>query len=772
MAGLYRQTYRNKKTIKLSPDALVLIGERPDIEICPICEAKINLSDYITTITTNLANNTTVGTASITLAIPRHGHEGNYLVRGGRVFGVNLMDEIEIYFKGRFAKDSQGNREYYRVFWGMVTNIQESYSDGFQNITISCESILKWLQMMQTNEHPSVLVLRDNVTQYKSSDVLYAGKTYASLNVYEIIFSMVNISLLNIVVPEGFDTELSITDEKGKGVSSTVIHPKDIELMDYWVKRFSRIKTNIKMFGTDAESFLPSDYQAKQGATNSSNSSDIRASQNPITPIKINYNSKALMDFRPFLKPDDRKDLDIFTSSYKSNLEIINEVRLLAGYEFFLDCNGEIIFKPPFWNLDTSNNKVFTLEDSDIISWDYSEDANQVVTRVEVTGSFAQEAQGGLESSPRGVYTDWVLARQFGIKSAPIPGRLFTTAKMCYYHAVSELDRINSMRYNASVTIIGRPELRLGIPVYIKSRDCFGYIDNISHNFSFGGQFTTNLELSAIRRKYIGNSLSAAKLKTTEGNTRSFELTGKSAMLVFTRTLNLDDLYKKLETNSKEEEKSIKDRIINPSESDIQNSDSLRKDKTSLFKSNRVGEYVELELSDPLAQKILQDAQRSKNSDSQDSYLNFLEVAIPVSDEKGYELIGTYENGRCLELTANGLIRKKAGSFSEILQKVLSGTDTRSKASAVGPSDESENYVEDYSKVGTLAEKEEIDKTTEKQIIQFSQIKSKSLLDLKPSAKDIKSCTCYDPVLTSNLKSSLVVEDGKNKPMGQITNKK
>jgi len=69
----------------------------------------------------------------------------------------------------------------------------------------------------------------------------------------------------------------------------------------------------------------------------------------------------------------------------------------------------------------------------------------------------------------------------------------------CRFWGRAELIRQNALIRQGSVTILGRPELRLGYPVYIPSRDAFYYVKGIENRFSFGGTFTTTLTLAAER---------------------------------------------------------------------------------------------------------------------------------------------------------------------------------------------------------------------------------------------------------------------------------
>ena len=122
---MYSGTYKQKKVTKLAPDAVVRINGKATIEICPKCKATINLSKYITSISSSLACNTTIGNAQFNIAMPRHGDDGVYMVRGGKVFGLELMDEVEIFIKGRFVNQNN-DYNYYKVFWGVNGSSEHS----------------------------------------------------------------------------------------------------------------------------------------------------------------------------------------------------------------------------------------------------------------------------------------------------------------------------------------------------------------------------------------------------------------------------------------------------------------------------------------------------------------------------------------------------------------------------------------------------------------------------------------------------------------------
>jgi len=680
-AQLAKNTYRQKKVIARAPDAVVLINNQPSIEVCPICHAQMNLSEYITSITTSLSNNTTVGTANIVITIPRHGHNTNYLVRGGKIYGLRLMDEIDIYFKSYF-KDSSGEYKYYKAFWGVITELAESYNDGLQTITINCQSMLKWMQLMQTNVHPAAVALQYVMSSGAAGAAIYAGKSFAGMNPYEIIYLLVNVSFLNIVHPVVFEKE-------GPETPGNPFTYKDNDLMKAWVDKFSRIKQALRMFGTSDKSFLnisnPDFEEGKKQYLSQAypKAVDAAASNIPNIATKILYDSSLLKNFKPFFKPDEQQQLDPIQSSYQSNLEIINETKLYTGFEFYLDTTGEFIFKPPFWNLDVRDNPIFVIKDDEILSWDIIESEAEIVTRVEVMGRLNQQVPGQSVASTRGVYTDYNLARKFGLRCNNITGYLCNTKESCYYHAISEMERINAGRFTGSLAIIGRPELKLGFPVYIESKDSFVYVENIQHNFSFGGTHTTQVQFSSMRRKYVGPENKGIRTPDDVKNVAPFSINGESTMLVL-QGYTADDVVrqKQLESSMKtaaQTQASVIKKDVNNStaptnpitvaDKEAHGDPAFNAAQNTLIKTNRYGTYIEKDLSDSLVQEVLKKMENAKAKDSTTEYLAILDYAIPVSDENGYELIGIFENGRTFKLLQDGTLQKK-GPLNALGQQI------------------------------------------------------------------------------------------------------
>ena len=750
---MYSATYKQKPVIKLAPDAIVKIHGGLTIDICPNgCHKQMVISNYITSISTNLSTAGTVGTASITISMPRHGHKGTYMVRGGRVYGVRLMDEIEIFIKGRF-KNTNGNYSYYKSFWGVVTGIDERYVSGNQEITINCESMLKWLQLMKTNEHPSIQVFQNTDMKFDTQATLWAGKSYSLLNVYEIIYSMLDLTYKNIVVPNALDTERTNTqstfkDSDGKQVAtndrSPMVSPKESQLITAWSGIFSKMLSALKMYGAKNEDIKPK-VDTKQQGSNAKDDVGISASKDPKSPVTITYDYGALMDFRPFNKPDEHQAMDIIHNTYKNNLTIIEEVKMFSGFEFYLDTTGDFVFKPPFWNLDVRQNPVYVIKDRDVINWDWSESDADVVTRVEVTGSLFSEIPIDSNFNPIGVYTNYALARQFGIKVEAIPMRFFLTADFCYYHAISELDRFNAHRFKGTMTILGRPELRLGMPVYIQTRDCFAYIENISHSFTFGGSFTTTLSLSSVRRRYNPEtSLNIEKVVRNDNQKKNsnsgeyfliLENDNSTQEQIFNANQKQNEAAAQAEINKQNTSRQQKINVpLQATATEEKTAEQFATETGSVLRTNRSGNYVEYHISSEKAQNALKDFKAAKNAKDPKAYLKVLEKAIPVSDSDGFELIGIYENGKSLSFDAYSILRTR---------DVNSSKQTASTVTNTKPDSEDVTTVSDD--VSAVLN----DIPANSNISGFLQYRSESLANLTPVAvKESTVCkVCQDPEL-------------------------
>jgi len=120
---------------------------------------------------------------------------------------------------------------------------------------------------------------------------------------------------------------------------------------------------------------------------------------------------------------------------------------------------------------------------------------------------------------------------KYGLRVTVINSNHITSPDAIVTYAQRELARRNSLVSNGSLTIQGRPELKLGYPVYLSSKDMFCYVSGIEHSFSFGGSFETTLSLTAFRKKRtdnLGNILKNLLVQTDGSTSNQLDQQGKN----------------------------------------------------------------------------------------------------------------------------------------------------------------------------------------------------------------------------------------------------
>jgi len=201
----------------------------------------------------------------------------------------------------------------------------------------------------------------------------------------------------------------------------------------------------------------------------------------------------------------------------------------------------------------------------------------------------------------------------------------------CFQWAKVELAQQNSQIKQGSMTIMGRPELRLGYPVYVPCKDCFYYVKGIDHQFSLGGSFVTTLTLVAERAKMrdsegvLKNGLfrSVGEIKSTQDT-----IQGTSNV----QSDNVNNFVKQMYSPD----------ICTP----------RAKERVNIVQPNFAIDMTKKQ-TDPISDwKMLRDIKVD-----QSSYAN---QDIQISDAEGYEIIGRtskiYDFGLSLVLNEKGKI--------------------------------------------------------------------------------------------------------------------
>jgi hypothetical protein len=150
----------------------------------------------------------------------------------------------------------------------------------------------------------------------------------------------------------------------------------------------------------------------------------------------------------------------------------------------------------------------YIIKDDQIISMSISENPPEF-TAIEVNGSFSQGQTnesgfntgtvGGLSNfQSNALAVDYDMWRMYGFKyGSAVPAIYFNNPEtQCAPFAVWQLNNQRRKIISGTLTIIGNEYMQQGEVIYIESRDLLFYVENVSHNFTYGSNFTTTLTLT------------------------------------------------------------------------------------------------------------------------------------------------------------------------------------------------------------------------------------------------------------------------------------
>lgn len=485
-----------RPTVVHGPDTLVYINGETDVLGCPSCQRRFDFNKYITSVSVDLNVENAPGSATISMAVPRHTVDEFYF-DGNPI--VTPMMEVEVFAKGYFLME--GLPQYYPIFWGLVTEVGDSYSGGEHTVSINCEDILKWWELCRMNINPA---FTQAVGQQGRS---IFGNVFFGMNPYDIIWTLAQVSFGDIVVGSG--SLMSLYKEAQQKATFNVALT---DIMIYWEQRFKRMRSNLLLYGSQGKAvrgdtlyeIFRKHEKVRSGLPFAS--SAVRKANGGATGGQMVYDptDPNVTAFRTQFSQAGQ--VNFWQSEYQTKLELANSAKEAIGYEFYMDVTGDIVFKPPFFNLDVLANKpVSWIQDIDVIDWDFSESEAEVVTQLTIQGSYGGNVDYGMpeEATPFTSVTDYHLLRKYGWRPQTLSSEFLGSMQLMFYVGMDHLDRTNSKRHRATVTIPCRPELRLGFPVYVAPKDQVWYISGISHNIQMGGRATTTLTLTAKRQKFI-----------------------------------------------------------------------------------------------------------------------------------------------------------------------------------------------------------------------------------------------------------------------------
>lgn len=501
-----------RPTVVTAPDAIVYINGETDIIGCPNCKRRFDFGKYITSIQTNLDVDSVPGSATIAMSIPRHVVDDFY--QDG-VPVISPMMEVEIFAKGYY--NLEGVPQYYPIFWGIITEVGDSYSGGEHTVSLSCADILKWWEICRMNVNPAFTAPSPQLGRSIFGNILFGT------NPYDMIFSLTQMAFGDVILGTG--SLVSLVKESGQKATFNAAMG---DIMQYWQSRFSRIRSNLLLYGVNgvavrgdsvAHSYETGKFTPSKGASPIANAVRNANGGKDSAQLSFDPSDPDVTAFRTQFSQ--AGEVNFWQSEYQTKLEIANACKEAVGFEFYMDSTGDIVFKPPFYNLDIISNKpVSWIQDIDVINWDFSESESEVVTQLSIQGAYGGNVDYGFgpEITPFTSVTDYHLLRQYGWRPHTYNSEFMGDLNRMFYHGMDILDRLNSRRHQGTVNIPMRPELRLGFPVYLAPKDQIWYIKGISHSIAFGGQATTTVTLTARRQKFCAiQGISTLKTMSASG---------------------------------------------------------------------------------------------------------------------------------------------------------------------------------------------------------------------------------------------------------------
>ncbi len=423
---------------------------------------------------------------------------------------------------------------YYHAFRGVITQVDHSYSGGVQSVSVSCASLLHFWQHHNMSTNASVFGARPLNSKLRRSML---GHVFTGMHPYQIIWTlhhdMVGAAGGVAWALRSKSNQSAKTEFGGESLFSLNIR--------YWERRFALRETKLRLHGATGELFssMQSAFLARTKGGHLSqlirsrfgNKSDTKAAAGLVQQAKsvglfnrhklaaLNFASRSkggaaanttrfeinLIEMHAFVSNiGNWGQINLFESAYESKLDIAQKVMDITGFEFYQDVDGDFVFKPPMYNLDTSGSRVYRIEDIDIQNISFSEKEPEC-TYMTVTGSHFKNLQGlGLDGEwgVKGQYIDYRLVAQFGWRPGDFETAYFNDPKSMFFSAMNRMDNLNIGVNSASVTIPIRAEMRPGYPVYIPYLDCFYYCNSFAHSYSAGGSCTTSLQLVGKRAKF------------------------------------------------------------------------------------------------------------------------------------------------------------------------------------------------------------------------------------------------------------------------------
>jgi hypothetical protein len=566
-SGTWSEDIQNKyrTVVSWTPDVIVQFNGDTTLPGCPECKNRIDFSSFITAVSIGSGIQSSSASCSIDLIIPKS--FGDVVYRDGK-FILTTGIEVNVYYRGFFKTDQLSlkndvvelfdtkedgsterhnvdlnkiqNRPYYPVFHGFIKGVSITLNDNAYQVSIRTGNMLSLWDSQMINTQQGFFAA--NPKEARGS-VNLMGHVYTNMTPHQIIYDLFRDTGGS---PEGTNFVLQQkTNLTGKVATGQQFYSLYLRYLE---NRFSNGLYGLKMFGASGRAYTTFEQSILVDNTPAGRDNEykkvVKRQLKPHTVSKRN-SSSALSNMMKagFIAQDPQgrvlRTLDVrqlpsilggkedavnvlslqefitdinslgqvsfYESQFTSKMSLANQVSEKIGYEFYQDLDGDLIFKPPMYNMDTSNDRVYRINREDTLTISYEHNEPEYTYVICSGGPFRNLKGTNLEGEwgVKGMYVDYKLVAKYGWKQLSFDTSFYNSARKAFYAGVVALDNANKATEGCSVSIPLRAELKPGYPVYIEENDCFYYVEGLNHNFSYGGECTTSLTLTAQRKKFI-----------------------------------------------------------------------------------------------------------------------------------------------------------------------------------------------------------------------------------------------------------------------------
>lgn len=423
------------------------------------------------------------------------------------------MDRVVIFFSKRYVETDDGSfkiqqtpvGEMVRTFTGLISRVSVEYHENSAMISIDGEDVTKWMKLSVVNVNPGGLAAFKTNSNAQDRDARTGQDQFPTgtlPNTYSqrfAGFSPPDIIKILTLGTDGLDGSLK-REAKTRGINEPGIG---------LYKLADHNKPVVWIYDIQTQQYIPD-----RNTKNKISTVDFR----PILGTLFTKSSVHVIDITKF-GLNAYKPYEINTtgwtnwqSEFRDRRELAYEIAREINFMFYADRNGELWFTPPrynnSWILGAENPKVFVLDEQSILNYSLVESDESIVTNIVAT------TQGDLMTIPQeslvatgeylASYQDDNLVMKYGVRFLLVHNPLIRdkSTAFLYFYAKNIMQQLNADRLQGSITVVGRPEIDEGYPVYVPFLNTIYFAETVEDQLDVNGQHTTTISLSHGRKPW------------------------------------------------------------------------------------------------------------------------------------------------------------------------------------------------------------------------------------------------------------------------------